>query len=154
ERSIENYHSYFFNNAYSDHPAPETTSTLPQLVSTRATGSTRSSRWPRLTLSPMAQSRQRRVRRGRRFLCYFWVPHFRTSIQRPFHHSAYKGSEVLGSQNHAPIASGLPCPGDQFSLPLPLPTRNYLGDEYAAALILAVLRGKLGAGCRLSRVHR
>src|SRR5699024_9975602 len=134
-------------------PSPVTSNTLPHLFSTRSTGSTRSSRWPRLTLSPMAQSRQRRVRRGRRFLCYFWVPHYRTSIQRNFHHRVYKGNEVLCLQNHAPIDSGLPCPGDQFSLPITLPTRNYLGDEYAADLILAVLRGKLGAGCRLSRLH-
>src|SRR5699024_2548776 len=84
ERSIENYHSYFLHKAYGDRPAPATTSTLPQLVPSRSTGSTRSSRWPRLTLSPMAHSRQRRVRRGRRFLCYSWVPHYRTSIRRTF----------------------------------------------------------------------
>src|SRR5699024_4376368 len=146
-------HSYFSNNAYSDHPAPENISTIPQLVSTRVAGSTCSSRGPCPPLSPMAQSRQRWVRRSRRFLCHFWVPHYRTSIQRTFHHRNYTGNEVLGSQNHAPIASGLPCPGDQFSLPITLPTSNYLGDEYAADLILAVLRGKLGAGCRLSRLH-
>src|SRR5699024_3272071 len=138
------------NNACTDYPAPKNSSALTQFLSTRATRFTCPSRWSSLALSPMAPTRQRRVRRGRRILRHLRFSHHRTFIQRACCHRYYKGHQVLGSQGDATIAPGLHCPSVQFPKSTVRPTGNYLGHEHTTDLSVTILCGKLGASSRFS----